>query len=324
VTFLVAAAQYPIEMLRDWAAYGAKLECWVEEAALQGARLLVFPEYAAMELASLNPDTMGDLAGSIAHVDALLPQADALHAHLAARFDVHILAGSAPCLGGRGKFFNRARLFTPSGGVGVQDKLVMTRFEREEWDISPGRELRLFDTDLGRIGIVICYDSEFPLIARALVEAGADMLLAPSCTDSSHGYWRVRIGAQARALEGQCYVVQAPTIGDAPWSPAVDVNHGIAGIYAPPDSPFSPTGVVAIGEPDRHQWVFGEIDTAIVDRLRADGGVLNVRDWTETSLNAASFPVEIVDLRTKPLPIPAEIAHQAVTRQTRPSSACVG
>ena len=298
--FLVAAAQYPIDMLQDWDAYAAKLECWIEEATSLGARLLVFPEYGAMELASLDPATMGDLAGSIASVDALLHRVDTLHAELAARFGVHILAASAPCREDGGRYVNRARLFTPAGGTGVQDKLVMTRFEREQWDISPGKALRLFDTDLGRIGIVICYDSEFPLIARALVEAGADILLAPSCTYSLHGYWRVRIGAQARALEGQCYVVQAPTVGDAPWSPAVDVNCGAAGIYAPPDGPFPSTGVVAIGELDRHQWVIGEIDTSIVAELRADGGVLNVRDWSDTDANRPSPAVEVVDLRTDP------------------------
>lgn len=301
--FLVAAAQYPIDMLENWAAYAAKLECWVEEGYSQGASLLVFPEYGAMELASLSPATMGDLAGSIASVDAMLPQIDALHAELAARFRLHILAASAPCHQGDGHYVNRARLFTPSGGIGIQDKVVMTRFEREQWGISSGQVLRLFDTDLGRIGIVICYDSEFPLIARALVEAGADILLVPSCTDSLHGYWRVRIGAQARALEGQCYVVQAPTVGEAPWSPAVDVNRGAAGIYGPPDGVFPSTGVVALGELDRHQWVIGEIDTSVVAELRANGGVLNVRDWGDTDVSRPLTAVEVVTLGTNPASI---------------------
>lgn len=287
--FTVAAAQYPIDQLADWAAYEAKLTRWVEEAAGAGAALLVFPEYGAMELASLDPATMSDLQGSILTVSALLPRVDVLHAALAARFGVHILAASAPRCDGDGKVRNTARLFAPGGGIGVQDKLVMTRFEREQWMIAGGQCLSVFETALGRIAVLICYDSEFPLLARAAVEAGAQVLLVPSCTDSLHGYWRVRIGAQARALEGQCYAVQSPTVGEALWSPAVDVNRGAAGVYGPPDRGMPEDGVIAVGAEGVGQWVYGAIDLARIAELRADGGVLNTRDWADQP-GAAPLP----------------------------------
>ncbi len=295
--FTVAAAQYPIEALADWAAYEAKLTGWVEVAAAGGAALAVFPEYGAMELASLDPATMGDLTGSLASVSALLPQVDALHARLAAQHGLHILAASAPCEVEQGCFVNRARLFTPGGRIGVQDKLIMTRFEREEWGVSAGGPLRLFDTALGRIGINICYDSEFPLLARAQVEAGMELLLVPSCTEALHGYWRVRLGAQARALEGQCYAIHSPTVGQADWSPAVDSNRGAAAVYGPPDRGFPDSGVVALGELDQPQWLFAEVDLARVAALRADGGVLNARHWAEQPGADNLPPVELVDLR---------------------------
>lgn len=295
--FIVAAAQYPIERLESWDAYAAKLTRWVEEAAAAGAALAVFPEYGAMELASLDPATMGDLAGSIETVSALLPRVDALHADLAARTGMHILAASAPRKDADGRFRNAARLFAPNGKSGVQDKLVMTRFEREQWHIAPGAALRVFDTALGRLAVSICYDSEFPLLARACVEAGAEVLLVPSCTDTLHGYWRVRIGAQGRALEGQCYAVQSPTVGEAAWSPAVDENRGAAAVYGPPDRGMPEDGVLAIGAEGAAQWVFAEIDTALVAELRADGGVLNVRHWVEQPGAVALPPVEVVDLR---------------------------
>lgn len=295
--FSVAAAQYPIDRLADWQAYAAKLTRWIEEAADAGAALAVFPEYGAMELASLDPRTMGDLAGSLASVSALLPQVDALHSELSARCGLHILAASAPAALESGAYVNRARLFAPNGKVGVQDKLVMTRFEREEWHVSAAPALRLFNTALGRIGVNICYDSEFPLLARAQVEAGMELLLVPSCTDSEHGYWRIRIGAQARALEGQCYAVHAPTVGDAAWSPAVDVNRGAAAIYGPPDRGMPASGVLAIGTMDASQWVLGEVDLDAVARLRADGGVLNSRHWREQPGATALPAVEIVDLK---------------------------
>lgn len=124
-----------------------------------------------------------------------------------------------------------------------------------------------------------------------------ELLLVPSCTDSEHGYWRVRLGAQARALEGQCYAVQSPTVGTAAWNPAVDVNQGAAGVYGPPDRGMPADGVVALGEMDAAQWLFAEVDLARVAELRADGGVLNARHWTEQPGAQPLPPVELVDLR---------------------------
>lgn len=295
--FPVAAAQYPIDRLDGWDSYRTKLTDWVMRAADGGAKLAVFPEYGGMELASLDPATMGDLAASLETIGALAPRVDELHADLAARHGLHILAASLPVKRDDGRFVNRARLFTPQGRVGIQDKLVMTRFEREEWGISAGGPLRLFETVLGKIGITICYDSEFPLLARALVEAGMELLLVPSCTEAAHGYWRVRYGAQGRALEGQCYAVHSPTVGTAEWSPAVDNNYGAAAVHGPPDGAFPADGIVAIGTLNAPQWVFAEVDLARVGALRADGGVLNARHWDEQP-GAAPLPaVERVDLR---------------------------
>ncbi|WP_254912945.1 carbon-nitrogen hydrolase family protein [Novosphingobium sp. B 225] len=294
--FTLAAAQYPIDRLDSWDAYATKLANWVEQAGAGGAALALFPEYGAMELAALEPASMGSLAGSLASVAALGARVDALHAQLASRHGLHILAASIPALV-LGRYVNRARLFSPSGKVGVQDKLLMTRFEREEWHVSAGMPLRLFQTSLGLIGVNICYDSEFPLLARAQCEAGMELLLVPSCTDSLHGYWRVRLGAQARALEGQCYVAQSPTVGLADWSPAVDVNRGAAGIYGPPDGAFPADGVVALGQLDQPGWTFAEIDPERVRQLRSDGGVLNHQHWSEQPGGEALPEIELVDLR---------------------------
>lgn len=296
MTFLIAASQYPIEALKDWETYVEKLERWVGEAVDTGAALLVFPEYGSMELAALDPPTMGELIPSFRFVAGLAPRVDALHAELAQRHGIHILAGSIPVEVENSRFLNRSRLFAPTGKVGVQDKLVMTRNERERWSIVPGRDLCLFSTSLGKIGVNICYDSEFPLLSRALVEAGAEILLVPSCTEQLQGYWRVRLGAQARALEGQFYAVQAPTVGTAPWSVAVSVNRGAAAIYAPPDRGFPDDGMVALGEFDAAQWLYAEIDPARVHELRTSGTVLNAQYWSKQPGAALLPSVQFVDL----------------------------
>lgn len=294
----VAAAQYPLDPPADFAAWEAKVSAWVAEGAATGAALLVFPEYGAMEMAAAaGPAVAASLAQSLAAVADRLDDMDRVHVTLARRHGVHILAASGPRRRADGAFVNTARLITPTGRIGRQDKLIMTPFEHA-WGIVPGGPLRVFDTALGRLAVAICYDSEFPLLVRAQVEAGAEVLLIPSCTEWLSGYHRVRAAAAARALEGQFATVMSPTVGLAPWSPAVDRNSGAAGIYVPPDRALSLTGVVAEGERDAPGWVAGTIDRAALEALRASGEMRNRDDWMRQPGAATSLAaVEIVGLR---------------------------
>jgi predicted amidohydrolase len=273
-----------MDFLDSWVAYEQKLTRWVSEAATAGADLLVFPEYGAMELATLaGRDTALDLEASLHAVSERIPDVDDLHARLARAHGVHILAASAPVfdaeLGQRP--VNRARFFAPDGSMGVQDKQIMTRFEREDWGVVGGGPLHLFDTALGKIGILICYDSEFPLLGRAMAEA--DLILVPSCTEALTGYSRVRIGAMARALENQCVTVMSSTVGSCDWSEAVDENTGMGGIFGPPDTGFPATGVIAEGRLNQPGWTYADVDLERIAHVRADGVVLNRRHWDDQS-----------------------------------------
>jgi predicted amidohydrolase len=284
----IAAAAYPLDPVASFDAYAAKMADWVARAE---ADLLVFPEYGRMELAALDgPAAAADLEASLHAAARHAPAADALMADLARQHRCHILAPSGPVWDdARARPVNRASLFGPDGPLGHQDKQVMTRFERERWHVTPGGPLQVIDTALGRLGVLICYDAEFPLLARALVAQGAEILLVPSCTDTLAGYSRVRIGAMARALENQCVVVQSPTVGDALWSPAVDENVGAAAIYGPPDLGFPPTGVIAEGALNQPGWLRAEIDPAAIARVRAEGAVFNHAHWPESVARAAPW-----------------------------------
>lgn len=278
----VASAAYPMDFLESWKAYEEKLTRWVSEAAGAGADLLVFPEYGAMELATLaGREAALDLEASLRAVSDRIPDADALHARLAQEFGVHILAASAPVfdpeIGDRP--VNRARFFAPNGDMGHQDKQIMTRFEREDWGVVGGGPLQLFETELGVIGILICYDSEFPLLGRAM--ADADLLLVPSCTEAMTGYSRVRIGTMARSLENQCVTIMSSTVGSCDWSEAVDENTGVGGVFGPPDTGFPPTGVIAEGTLNQPGWTYAEVDLKRIAHVRADGVVLNRRHWDD-------------------------------------------
>lgn len=289
----VATAAYNLDWLDSWAQYEDKLDRWVAEAAGQEADLLVFPEYGAMELSTLDgAEVAGNLEHSIRAVSDRMEAAQALHRHLSQTYGVYILGASAPITDGSGRPVNRAELYAPGGGQEHQDKQIMTRFERDEWDIVPGGPLKLFETSLGKIGVLICYDSEFPLLGRALSEA--DVILAPSCTEALSGYWRVRIGAMSRALENQCVTVMASLVGNNDWSEAVDMNTGTGGVFGPPDKGFPSTGVLSEGTMNRPGWTYADIDLSAIAEVRADGHVLNRTHWTEQSPRANSITISRV------------------------------
>jgi predicted amidohydrolase len=277
-TVKIAAAQYPIERFATLADYETKLSRWVADAAGAGAELLVFPEYGAMEYAGAAGAAAETLAGSLQAAADGMAHMVSVHAALAQRHDVHIVASSGPYRTSVGTYVNRARLFAPSGQHGVQDKQIMTPFE-QDWGISPGTGLQVFETALGVIGIAICYDSEFPLLVHALCAAGAEIVAIPSCTEFVSGWSRVRTAALARALENTCVTVQSPTIGEAPWSPSVDANSGAAGIFVPAERGLSDTGVLASGQLNTAGWVYASVDLAHLRRVKETGEMRNVRDW---------------------------------------------
>jgi Predicted amidohydrolase len=286
MTITLASCQYKIDLIESWEDYVVHLTQLVQEAVDQGAELLLLPEYSALALSGLlDETTRSDLHGSIAGIQPFLPDWLKLCEALARKHGVVFQPGSAPILDPDGQYRNRAWLFGPDGLIGHQDKIIMTRFEREQWGIAGGIEgLRSFETPLGTLGILICYDNEFPMLARRLAELGVELILAPSCTDTLAGAYRVRIGAQARALENQIAVLVSPTAGTAPWSPAVDENRGRAALYVPSDYGMPPSGVFAESAEDmveESRWLITSIDLAAVAKLRTEGQVATRRDWPE-------------------------------------------
>jgi predicted amidohydrolase len=255
--------------------WARRLDREVAQAAWAGAQMLLMPEYAALELAlGEAPDLAGELARGVAAGEAALE----VKRSVARRHKVWLVPGTLP-FARDGRVVNRAPLVAPDGRLAFQDKHVMTRFESEEWGIAPGAPPAVFDTDFGRIGIAVCFDAEFPALVRAQVDAGAWLILVPACTDTAHGFARVCIAARARAMENQCFVAVAPTVGAAPWSAALDANTGRAGIYGPVDRGFPVSGIVAEGAMDAPDWLFADLDPAALEAVRQDGAVRNHLSW---------------------------------------------
>lgn len=256
------------------AAWRDRVEAAVAEAVAQGAELLLMPEYAPLEAAAQpTPDLNAELEAAV----TLAPELLAAASEIARRHRIWLIPGTMPMRAGP-HIHNRAPLIRPDGRLALQDKHVMTRFEAEQWGIAPGQPPCVFDTDWGRIGIAICYDLEFPTLVRAQTEAGAWLILAPTCTDTPHGFNRVRVAARARALENQCFVAIAPTLGDAPEIATLDTNCGRAGIYGPIDHGFAANGVVAEAAMNDPAWLIADLDPARLDAVRNAGAVRNHRD----------------------------------------------
>lgn len=275
----VAAANYPLKYhasLSDWQDW---VDLWLSELAGKEVDVAVFPEYGSMELVSLlSKELQQDARAQIRAMDIFYEAFRALYGSLARKYTMVVVAPSYPVRVGE-KMINRVEVFSPAGAAGYQDKLFMTPFEREEWGVSAGEpELQLFQTSKGSFGIQICYDSEFGIGAHELAQAGAEVILIPSCTETIRGATRVHVGARARALENQCYTIVSQTMGEALWTPAVDYNYGYCGAYSTPDTGFPELGILQTGVHQQAGWIIQDFDLPFLEKVRAEGGVLNFRD----------------------------------------------
>jgi predicted amidohydrolase len=288
----VAALQYFIRPVQTFDQFREQVEAMVGTVADYKCHLAVFPEYFTAQLLTLG-NIKRPIREQIRDLALQAPRVNELMSDLSRRHRIHIIAGTIPvCDQGSEQVYNESFFFFPSGQAGVQGKLHMTRFEQEEWFVSPRSVLRVFETDFGRLAITICYDVEFPELARAAASQGAHILVVPSCTDERQGFLRVRYCAQARAIENQMYVIHACTVGSLPMIPALSLNYGQASILTPSDFPFSRDGILAEGIPNQEMMIVGELNLKTISDGRRNGTVLPLFDSRRSAEIAST--VEIV------------------------------
>ncbi len=281
----VASLQYFIRPVKSFEEFQAQVEGLVMTARDYKCNLLVFPEYFTCQLLTLN-NTQMRIDQQIRHLAKLEDRIVEMMKGLAKKSGMYIVGGTLPAVDppDMETVYNECYLYGPGGEWDVQGKIHMTRFEKEEWKVSPHRTFKVFDTALGRIAINICYDVEFPELSRSAARQGADILIVPSCTDERQGFLRVRYCAQARAIENQMYVIHASTVGSLPMVPAVSLNYGQAAILTPSDFPFARDGILAEGNPNLEMMVIGDLNMRTIVESREAGTVLPLRD-SEGSLN---------------------------------------
>lgn len=290
----VASLQYFIRPVQTFEQFRDQVEGLVETAADYRCQLVAFPEYFTVQLLTLG-NVKRPIHEQIRDLARQAPRFAELMSGLARKYRLYVAGGTIPVQDeGSDSVYNDCFFFGPAGGYGVQGKLHMTRFENEDWQVSPRSRLRVFETDFGKVAVNVCYDVEFPEITRAAAREGAHILVVPSCTDDRQGFLRVRYCAQARAIENQMYVIQSCTVGSLPMVPAVSLNYGQASIFTPSDFAFSRDGILAEGNPNLEMMVIGELNLRTILDTRSSGTVLPLLDSRRSAEIASRVEVVTV------------------------------
>jgi predicted amidohydrolase/ribosomal protein S18 acetylase RimI-like enzyme len=271
----IAAVQYLLRPIAGFEDFVHQVEFFVRSAKDYKAHFLLFPEFFTMQLLSYIKEPAPAMA--VRRLARMAPEYEALFTRLAKETGIYIIGGTHPVFQ-RGKVFNAAHLFTPNGQVFRQKKVHLTPTESGPYQLSRGHGLYLYHTDFGNIAILICYDVEFPEVARVMCEAGAEILFVPSCTDGREGFCRVRYCAQARAIENQVYVAMTGTVGNLPLVPYMNTNYGQAAIMTPSDYFFARDGIAAEGTINQEQMIVADLDLDLLDEQRVNGSVIPLQD----------------------------------------------
>lgn len=174
--------------------------------------------------------------------------------------------------------YNVGYLCRRDGSIERYEKLHVTPDESKVWGMQGGSSLQTFDTDCGKIGILICYDSEFPELSRLLADEGMEILFVPFLTDTQNGYSRVRHCAQARAIENECYVAIAGSVGNLPKVHNMDIQYAQSAVFTPCDFSFPSNGIKAEATPNKEMILIADVDLDLLRELNQFGSVKNLRD----------------------------------------------
>lgn len=271
----IALVQYQMREIKGFDDFAKQCEYFVDVSSNYKSNFVVFPEIFTMQLLSFLPNL--DPAEAVREVASFTPQYVDLFSDLAIKYNVNIIGGTHFTQEGE-QLVNIAYLFKRDGEIKKQYKLHITPNERRWWGVTPGNTVEVFQTDSGKIAILICYDVEFPELARVAVEQGAEIIFVPFCTDDRQGYLRVRYCAQARAIENQVYLCLAGCVGNLPFVENMDIHYAQSGIYTPSDFLFPRDGIAAESEANIETLVVEDIDLALLKRQRRKG---SVRNWLD-------------------------------------------
>jgi predicted amidohydrolase/ribosomal protein S18 acetylase RimI-like enzyme len=269
------AVQYQMRMIGSFEEFARHCEFFVDVASDYRCDIVLFPEMFTMQLLTFLPNNSpGD---SVRALDKFTPQYEALFTKLAIKYNINIIGGSHFVVE-NDDLFNVSYLFRRDGSMGKQYKLHITPHERKWWGVKPGEKMEVFDTDIGKIAIQVCYDVEFPELSRIAIAKGAQILFVPFNTDERRGYLRVRYCAQARAIENQIYVVIAGCVGNLPDVENMDIHFAQSAIFTPSDVEFHREGIATEASANSETLIYQDLDLNLLARNREFGSVQTLKD----------------------------------------------
>lgn len=273
----IATCQLQARAVSGFDEFMRQIEYFVDVAADYEADFIVFPELFTLMLLSAEEKELTPIE-AIERLSEYTPQIRDRLSALALSFNINIIGGSHPTRMEDGDIHNVAYVCLRDGSIHAQEKIHPTPNEAYWWNIKGGDSIDAIPTDCGPIGVLICYDSEFPELARRLVDEGARIIFIPFCTDSRQGYMRVRYCAQARAIENQCFTVMAGNVGNLPNVGNMDIQYAQSCILTPCDFPFARDGIAAEATENVETLTISDVNLADLQWARAEGTVQNLAD----------------------------------------------
>ena len=253
-----------------------QVEYFIDALSSYKSDFALFPEFFNAPLMGLAPDQTNQTE-AIRFLASFTERFVAEMSQLAVSYNINVITGSMPLIEDD-VMYNASYLCRRDGTIEEQRKIHITPHERRDWVIEGGNEVRVWDTDAGRVGILICYDVEFPELARHLASQDMDILFVPFWTDTKNGYLRVRRCAQARAIENECYVVICGSCGNLPQVENLDVQYSQAAVFSPSDFSFPHDATMAETTPNTEMLMFSDLDLDKLIQVRSEGSVNNLKD----------------------------------------------
>lgn len=272
----IVTVQYKQRSISSFKEFESMVEYYVDVTADYRSDFVLFPELFTMQLLSIkNEQVAPDVA--IKTMTKYSDRLKEMFRRLAIKYNVNIIGGSHPTVVGK-SIRNVSYIALRDGALHEREKIHPTPDEKYWWNIEGGSEVSPIDTDCGPIGVLICYDSEFPELTRHLVNQGIRFLFVPFLTDNRQAYCRVRYCCQARAIENQIYVAMAGNVGNLPRVTNIDIQYAQSCIFTPCDFPFAKDGIAAEATPNTEMVAIADLRTDILLEARASGAVRNLKD----------------------------------------------
>ena len=267
--------QWQMRSFKDYEALCEQIEFFVDAASGYKSDFILFPEFFhAPLMAEFNSSNEAEAIRGLSKYTEPLKEK---FSQLAIAYNSNIITGSFPVMRDD-KLYNIGFLCQRNGTIEEYQKLHITPDERKAWGLVGGDSLKVFDTDCGKIGILICYDVEFPELPRLLAEQGMDILFVPFLTDTQNAYHRVRHCAQARAIENECFVAIAGSVGNLPKVNNMDIQYAQSAVFTPCDFAFPVNGVKSEATPNTEMVLIVDVDRELLKELNHKGSVKNLRD----------------------------------------------